>query len=76
MKKIKMITLGDSGVWKTSIINRIKDGIFKNDYSVTINIDHFLLEKSIKKNWIIKMVSRDTEGSQEVFKIKVSFSRK
>ena len=59
-KKIKMITLGDTGVGKTSIINRIKDGTFKNDYSVTINIDHFLLEKSIKKNWIIKMVSRET----------------
>ena len=44
-----MITLGDSRVRKTSIINRIKDGTFKNDYSVTINIDHFLLEKSIKK---------------------------
>ena len=70
-----MISLGDTGVGKTSIINRIKDGTFKNDYSVTINIDHFLLEKSIKKNCIIKMVSRETTG-REVFKIKVSFSRK
>ena len=70
-----MISLGDTGVGKTSIINRIKDGTFKNDYSVTINIDHFLLEKSIKKNLIIKLVSRETTG-REVFKIKVSFSRK
>ena len=74
-KKINMITLGDSRVRKTSIINRIKDGTFKNNYSVTINIDLFLLEKSIKKNLIIKLVSRETE-SQEVFKIKISFSRK
>ena len=55
-----MISLGDTGVGKTSIINRIKDGTFKIDYSVTINIDHFLLEKSIKKNLIIKLVSRET----------------
>ena len=75
MKKINLISLGDTGVGKTSIINRIKDGTFKNDYSVTINIDLFLLEKSIKKNLIIKLVSRET-ASQEVFKIKVSFSRK
>ena len=70
-----MISLGDTGVWKTSIINRIKDGTFKNDYSVTINMDLFLLEKCIKKNLIIKLVSRET-ASQEVFKIKISFSRK
>ena len=70
-----MIYLGDTGVGKTSIINRIKDGTFKNDYSATINIDLFLLEKSIKKNLIIKLVSRETTG-REVFKIKVSFSRK
>ena len=70
-----MITFGDSRVRKTSIINRIKDGTFKNDYSVTINIDHFFIRKKYKKNWIIKLVSRETTD-REVFKIKVSFSRK
>ena len=70
-----MISLGDTGVGKTSIINRIKDGTFKNDYSVTINIDHFFIRKKYKKNLIIKLVSRET-ASQEVFKIKISFSRK
>ena len=46
-----MITLGDSRVRKTSIINRIKDGTFKNDYSVTINIDHFFIRKKYKKKF-------------------------
>ena len=46
-----MITLGDTGVGKTSIINRIKDGTFKNDYSVTINIDHFFIRKKYKKKF-------------------------
>ena len=46
-----MITLGDSRVRKTSIINRIKDGTFKNDYSVTINIDLFFIRKKYKKKF-------------------------
>ena len=67
-KVINVITLGDSGVGKTSIINRIKDGTFKNEYSVTINIDHFFIRKKYeKKNLIIKLVFRDTAG-QEIYK--------
>ena len=63
MKKIKMITAGDSGVWKTSIINRIKDGTFKNDYSVTINIDLFFIRKKYKKKFDNKIdISRNNRS--------------
>jgi len=58
-----MITLGDSRVRKTSIINRIKDGTFKNDYSVTINIDHFFIRKKYKKKFDNKIgISRNSKS--------------
>ena len=62
-KVINVITLGDSGVGKTSIINRIKDGTFKNDYSVTINIDHFFIRKKYKKKFDNKIgISRNSKS--------------
>ena len=58
-----MITFGDSRVRKTSIINRIKDGTFKNDYSVTINIDHFFIRKKYKKKFDNKIgISRNSKS--------------
>ena len=47
--KIKVITLGDTGVGKTSIIGRIRDGKFSNKYQATINFDVFSKKKLTKK---------------------------
>ena len=66
-KKVNVITLGDSGVGKTSIIKRIKEGTFDNNIKATINNDIFFIRKPYKtKNLTILLTFYDTIG-QEVY---------
>ena len=67
-KKLNIITLGDAGVGKTSIINRIKNNTFQESYKITISVDHFFIKRKYeKKNLIMNLTFRDTAG-QEIFK--------
>ena len=64
---INVITLGASGVGKTSIIKRIKDGTFENEYRVTIGVESF----SIERNYEIKNIKYilnfyDTNGMESM----------
>ena len=66
-KKVNVITLGDSGVGKTSIIKRIKEGIFDDKIKATINNDIFFIRKPYKtKNLTILLTFYDTIG-QEIY---------
>ena len=47
--KINVITLGASGVGKTSIIRRIKDGTFQELYTVTIGVEFFSIDRFYEK---------------------------
>jgi len=66
-KTINVITLGASGVGKTSIIKRIKDGVFDANIDPTIALDYFTIKRPYKKkNLTICLNFRDTIG-QEVY---------
>ena len=63
--EINVITLGASGVGKTSIINRIKDGSFREAYEVTLVTGSFNIKRKYEtKNLIISLNFRDTMGQE------------
>ena len=67
-KIIKIITLGETGVGKTSIIKRIecKENFDKN-LKATIGVDCFSIKRKYeKKNLIMNLLFSDTQG-QELF---------
>ena len=65
--KINVITLGASGVGKTSIIRRIKDGTFQELYTVTIGVEFFSIEKIYeKKNIKFSLNFHDTNGQESL----------
>ena len=65
-KKLNVITLGDSFVGKTSIIQRIKDDKFNETVQATIYLDHFCIERKYeKKNLIINLLFKDTAGQEK-----------
>ena len=66
-RQINVITLGESYVGITSIINRIKDGKFQDIFPPTIWIDGVIIKRKYeRKNIMIKFVFYDTPG-QEIF---------
>ena len=67
-KVINVITLGDSGVGKTSIIQRFKDDTFSDDKNVTLGIDVIVLKRKFEnRDLTISLNIHDTAG-QEVYK--------
>ena len=65
-KTLNVITLGDSFVGKTSLIQRIKDGKFNETIKETIYLDHFCIERKYeKKNLIINLLFKDTAGQEK-----------
>ena len=67
-KDIKVITLGESGVGKTSIINRIKGDGFNEAQLPTFEIlDSFTLKKTdTKRNLTINLIFHDTAGQENL----------
>ena len=67
-KDIKVITLGESGVGKTSIINRIKGDGFNEAQLPTFEIlDLFTLKKTdTKRNLTINLIFHDTAGQEKL----------
>ena len=65
-KIINIITLGATGVGKTSIINRIKEGKFDENVSATIGMGVFTIIRPYnKRNMFIILTFHDTEGQEE-----------
>ena len=66
--KISVITLGDTGVGKTSIIKRIHDDSFQELMFSTHGMSDFFIERNYtKKNIKITLCFKDTAG-QELYK--------
>ena len=66
-KQINIITLGDTGVGKTSIIKRIQKGEFDEEIKATVGNDILTLKRPYKKkNLTMLLTFYDTAG-QEIF---------
>ena len=64
---VNVITLGASGVGKTSIIKRIKDGTFENEYNVTIGVEFFSIDRKYEtKNINYTLNFYDTNGMESM----------
>ena len=64
--RINVITLGASGVGKTSIIRRIKDGTFNDKIIATVGLESFcIIRKYEKKNLSICLNFHDTMGQED-----------
>ena len=66
LKKVQIIIIGDTGVGKTQIINRIIQNNFQYNYKKTIGMNSFNKQIEIKNN-IINLLLYDSSG-QEKFK--------
>ncbi len=66
-RDLNVITLGETGVGKTSIINRLKDDSFnENEYSTSAS-SSFTIQKPFKKlNLTINLNFRDTAGQEKL----------
>ena len=63
---LNVITLGDSGVGKSSILHRIRDGAFQENIQTTIGVETFILERKYeKKNLIMALKFLDTMGHEQ-----------
>ena len=75
-KTLNVITLGDSFVGKTSIIQRIKDDKFNETVQATIYLDHFCIERKYeKKNLIINLLFKDTAGHERFQEVPLQYIR-
>ena len=65
--EIKIITLGASGVGKTSLIKRIKFGTFAEKNEATLGVDYFTVKKKYQnKNIMILLKYQDTNGLESM----------
>ena len=72
-EKIKIMTLGSSGVGKTSFILRITDGIFKHVYTSTIGFNFKIKNLKLQNEEIIKIYFYDTAGQDKFRSIPTNF---
>ena len=75
-RRINVITLGDSGVGKTSIINRFRDGTYKENIKLTLGIDICVIKRKFEnKNITISLHLRDTAGQEIYQTLPISYIR-
>lgn len=75
---VKIVLIGDSGVGKTSILRRITDDDFSNNFISTIGVDFKIITYKIKKNnkeKILKIQFWDTAGQERFRNITNSYYR-
>lgn len=63
----KILVIGDSGVGKTTLLNRISTDQYDNKYTATIGVDFFSVYHENENNKVFKFNVWDTAG-QERFK--------
>ena len=75
-RRINVITLGDSGVGKTSIINRFRDRTYKENIKLTLGIDICVIKRKFEnKNITISLHLRDTAGQEIYQTLPISYIR-
>ena len=75
--KISVITLGDTGVGKTSIIKRIHDDSFQELMFSTHGMSDFFIERNYtKKNIKIALCFKDTAGQESYKELPLQYIRK
>ena len=63
---LNVITLGNQGVGKTSLVNRIINGTFQETYTSTIGIEFHTLKRTYEnKNLEITLSFKDTAGQEK-----------
>ena len=62
-KSIKVILLGDTNVGKSSIIRRLRSGVFEDDLTATISIEYYNYAVRIN-DFVIRMQLWDTVGQE------------
>ena len=65
VKTFNIITLGDSGVGKTSIIHRYVNNIFDENISTTIGMHFYFKEIIFKKKKKIKLKFIESAGQEK-----------
>ena len=71
---LKVVTLGDAGVGKSSLIFRYIDDVFQTGYVSTIGVD-FKIKKVNVGNRVVKMQIWDTAGQERFRSIAVPYLR-
>ena len=71
---LKLIVVGDSGIGKTSIINRLTHNEFRETYEPTIGVDFRILKKQTKLGEV-KIMLWDTAGQERFNSIVSSYFR-
>jgi len=71
---LKVIILGDSGVGKTSLMNRYVNNKFSNQYKATIGAD-FLTKEVMVDERLVTMQIWDTAGQERFQSLGVAFYR-
>ena len=59
----KIILIGNSGVGKSSILQRYMKRVFDSNYKITIGVD-FLMKSLVINNQIVKLQVWDTAGQE------------
>ena len=70
----KFILVGDTGVGKTSVINRFVENRFDNNHSFTVGVE-FASKNIVINGKVIKMQIWDTAGQEEFKSITRSYYR-
>ncbi|KAL7575135.1 hypothetical protein ACA910_000501 [Epithemia clementina (nom. ined.)] len=78
-KTLKIVILGDSGVGKTSLMNRYSTGKFTGQYKATIGAD-FLTKETVVTDWfgqrhVVTLQIWDTAGQERFQSLGVAFYR-
>ena len=73
--KIDLITLGESGIGKTSLSTRFVKNTFSESYLATIGID-FLLKEYVLPSYTLKVILWDTAGQEKLRAITSSSIKK
>jgi small GTP-binding protein len=60
--KVKLLMLGDSGVGKSSILNRFTDEKFSNDFTTTLGVEYKQKSVDVKGRQVLLQIW-DTAGT-------------
>lgn len=71
----KILVIGDSGVGKTTLLNKIKKNIYIKNYHSTIGVDFISVYHKNKNNKIYKFTIWDTAGQERFRAVVKNFYR-